>query len=150
MRVLAIDPGTDHSAWLLWSSAVEAFGYDPNERLLESLRDGEQLPDVVVIEKIESYGMAVGAEVFATVHWAGRFTEAAYPTRVHQLSRMKVKMHLCGSARAKDPNIRQALLDRFGGRAAQGTKRLPGPLYGVSGDVWAALAVAATYVDGVR
>ena len=60
--------------------------------------------------------MAVGAEVFETVHWSGRFTEALWPTPVVQLPRRAVKLHLCGSARAKDPNIRQALLDRFGAR----------------------------------
>jgi hypothetical protein len=47
-----------------------------NDVLGRALRTGG-LPDVVVIEKIESYGMAVGAEVFDTVWWAGRFAEAA-------------------------------------------------------------------------
>jgi hypothetical protein len=38
------------------------------------------------------------------------------------------------------------LLDRFGpGReVAVGTKRAPGPLYGIKGDEWSALAVALT------
>ena len=48
--------------------------------LAQALRTGG-LPDVVVIEKIESYGMAVGAEVFDTVLWAGRFAEAATGSR---------------------------------------------------------------------
>ena len=58
-------------------------------------------------------------------------------------------MHLCGHPRAKDPNIRQALLDRFGpGREkALGTKKAPGALYGIKGDEWAALAVAITWWD---
>jgi len=58
-----------------------------------------------------------------------------------------VKLHLCGSARAKDTNIRQALIDRYGGSAAIGKKAAPGPLYGVSKDVWSALAVAVTAAD---
>jgi hypothetical protein len=41
--------------------------------------------------------------------------------------------------RAKDANIRQALIDKLG---AVGTKKAPGPLYGISGHLWAALAVA--------
>jgi hypothetical protein len=55
--------------------------------------------------------------------------------------RRDVKMFLCGSNRAKDGNIRQALLDLVG---PQGTKKAPGPTYGLRGDEWAALAVAVT------
>jgi len=62
-----------------------------------------------------------------------------------RISRRAVKLHLCGSARAKDANIRQALIDRYGGSAAIGRKAAPGPLYGVSKDVWSALAIAVTY-----
>jgi len=41
--------------------------------------------------------------------------------------------------RAKDANIRQALLDLIG---PQGTKKTPGPTYGIKSHTWAALAVA--------
>lgn len=44
------------------------FGITTNDILVRALRTGG-LPDVVVIEKVESYGMAVGAEVFDTVLW---------------------------------------------------------------------------------
>ena len=145
--VLAIDPGSEQSAWLQWDGHVDAFATWPNARLLESLRAGRTAADVVVIEQIESYGMAVGREIFATVHWAGRFTEAAHPTPVVQLPRRAVKLALCHDSRAKDANIRAALLDRFGGSAAKGTKARPGPLYGIANDVWSALAIAVTYSD---
>ena len=112
--------------------------------LAKALRSGG-LPDVVVIEKIESYGMAVGAEVFDTVWWAGRFAEAASRVPVVMLPRRAVKLALCGDSRAKDANIRQALIDRFGGSAAVGRKAAPGPLYGICRDVWSALAIAVTY-----
>lgn len=156
MRILAIDPGSEQSAWLVWSGAVESFGITRNDALLQSLRLGDfgtvfTQPAAVVIEQIESYGMAVGREVFATVHWAGRFTEAARPTPVVQLPRRAVKLAICGDTRAKDANIRQALLDRFGGKdAAVGRKATPGPLYGISKDVWSALAIALTYVEQER
>lgn len=148
-RILAIDPGSEQSAWLLWDGAVRGFGIQPNDELLANLyRRSLGAIDRVVIEKIESYGMAVGAEVFATVHWAGRFTEAARPISVVQLPRRAVKLAICGDSRAKDANIRQALLDRFGGARAVGRKADPGPLYGISRDVWSALAIAVTYADG--
>lgn len=149
MNVLAIDPGPERSAWIVWAAGrVTRFGIDPNDIVLEMLRYGPDDFDVAAIEKVESYGMPVGAEVFETVHWSGRFEEALRPTPVIRLPRMAVKMALCHDSRAKDPNIRQALLDRFGGKTAVGTKRAPGPLYGIHGDLWAALAVAVTYCDG--
>jgi hypothetical protein len=143
--VLAIDPGTTTSAWLRFDGVrPNGFGITANEVLVRALRTGG-LPDVVVIEKVESFGMAVGAEVFDTVLWAGRFAEAAHRVPVVLLPRRAVKLALCGDSRAKDANIRQALIDRFGGSAAIGRKVAPGPLYGISRDVWSALAIAVTY-----
>jgi hypothetical protein len=152
---LAIDPGSEQSAWVTLAPGIEGpdnFGITPNQELLDSLNRGQaKWADVVVIEEIASYGMPVGREVFQTVRWAGRFEEAACrDTPVEYLRRLAVKTHLCHSAKAKDANIRQALLDRFGGEHAKGTKRAPGPLYGVSKDVWAALAVAVAWADGAR
>jgi hypothetical protein len=153
-RILAIDPGSEQSAWLTWDGTrVHRFGIEENDVLAATLRLAElggSIADVVVIEQIESYGMAVGREVFETVHWAGRFTEAARPTPVVQLPRRSVKLAICGDTRAKDANIRQALLDRFGGPRAKGTKADPGPLYGISKDVWSALAIALTYAESER
>lgn len=149
-RILSIDPGSDQSAWLTYEQGEPSyFAIEPNETLLGRLREwGEPLLDVVVIERIESYGMAVGREVFDTVHWSGRFTEAARPIRVVQLPRRAVKMHLCASPKAKDGNIRQALIDRFGGQARGiGTTKARGPLYGISKDVWSALAIAVTWAE---
>jgi hypothetical protein len=92
----------------------------------------------------------VGREVFETVFWTGRFFEAA--TRrgaaVSRLPRKTIKIHLCGSARAQDSNIRVALCDRFGGsERAKGTKKAPGPLFGIKSHEWAALALAVTWSD---
>jgi hypothetical protein len=97
--------------------------------------------------------MPVGLEVFETVRWSGRFEEAAVAPVVY-LSRRAVKLQLCGSMKANDAAIRQALIDRYGGtggkRAAVGRQASPGPLYGVSRDVWQALAVGVAYADGAR
>ena len=144
MRVLAIDPGTTRSAFAwLDGATVEDFGMDDNAEVLERLY-GLGVDRAVVIEKVESFGMAVGAEVFETVFWSGRFAEAAGPAPVHRVGRKAVKLALCGSPKAKDPNIRQAVIDRYGGPDAI---RKGGPLYGVSKDVWAAIAVGLTWLD---
>lgn len=159
MRILGIDPGPIRSAWVVYDSEdqriVDAAAATLNRELLELCRNGWVAPhrvdgsprlDLAVIEKVEHYGATVGADVFETVYWSGRFAEAVHPLPVERLPRRRVKLHLCGTSRAKDPNVRAALLERYGSGAV-GTKAEPGPLYGIHGDLWAALAVAVTYCD---
>lgn len=146
MRVLGIDPGTTESAYCLWDGerVIEGAIF-PNGDLLKLLRDCFWECDVIAVEKIASYGMAVGAEVFETCVWTGRFVQACpRPEDVIRIPRLDVKVHLCKSARAKDANISQALKDRFGD---VGTKKNPGRLFGVKSHIWAALAVAVTVYD---
>ncbi len=155
MKTLAIDPGPKESAFVVVDEGeVVNFSKEPNEHLLKCIKEpvrmwgssGAMIRHLAV-EMIASYGMPVGAEVFDTCVWIGRFIEAwnGPHTRVY---RKDVKLHLCGQARAKDGNIRQALIDRYGGKErAIGKKATPGPLYGISADVWAALAVGVTFTD---
>lgn len=154
--VLAIDPGPVQSAWLVMgNTAPRAFATWPNEKLLDALRAGEFTRDLdaAVAEKVESFGMPVGAEVFETVFWTGRFAEAVSQVtgdlELQRLGRLKVKLALCHDSRAKDANIRAALIDRFTTpeQPAIGLKRSPGPLFGISGDVWSALAVAVAWSE---
>jgi hypothetical protein len=148
--VLAIDPGPVRSAYVIagLDGVIHESGKPSNETLLGDFRAGfAPMGCTLVIEKVESFGMAVGAEVFETVYWSGRFAEAAHPLPVHRIGRKAVKLHLCQSMRAKDSNIRQALIDRYGGPDAIGRKANPGPLYGIAGDQWSALAVAVTFAD---
>lgn len=146
--ILSIDPGPTESAWVSYDGAKPtAWAKVPNEQLLGMLRAGTPC-DILVIEQIAAMGMAVGASVFETCVWTGRYIEAWDPMPWYRVKRHQVKMHLCGHPRAKDPNIRQALIDRYGGKdAAIGKKKTPGPLYGMAGDGWAALAVAVTWAD---
>ncbi len=144
MSLLALDPGPTQSAWVRFESGTPiVWAKQPNEDVLTMLSCYRGGRDVLVIERIASYGMAVGAEVFETVYWSGRFAQA-FGGWVERLPRMAVKMHLCHSSRAKDTNIRQALIDRYGGPTCT---RKGGALYGVKADVWAALAVGLTWLD---
>lgn len=153
MRILAIDPGTTHSAFVrLHGDRIDDSAKLENELLLGYLRTiGPEQNHRLVVEMVASYGMAVGAEVFQTVLWIGQFVEAwndRANVPAELIYRLDVKLALCKDSRAKDPNIRQALIDRFGGKdRAIGKKASPGPLYGIAGDVWSALAVAVTYAD---
>jgi len=153
--ILAIDPGTEKSAWCVFDgSKVINCAIEDNLVVLSMLIRSDLSEYIVAIEMIASYGMPVGKEVFETCVWIGRFMEATVSNGANcsLVYRKDVKLHLCNSARAKDPNVRQALIDRFeptgGGKTPQiGTAKQPGPLYGVSSHVWAALAVAVTFHD---
>jgi hypothetical protein len=145
MSILAIDPGTHESGWCVFSfGTVLACGIEPNHDVLARVYRGGA--DELAIEMIASYGMAVGKEVFETCVWIGRYQQMwKRPEDVRLVYRKDVKLHLCGSPRAKDPNVRQALLDLLG---PQGTKKAPGPLYGVKSHAWSALGVAVTASAG--
>lgn len=140
--IFAIDPGTKQSGWVLLAGGrVVDSGVHDNPDVLRWVQAG-QGADVLAIEMIASYGMAVGREVFETVRWIGRFQQAwRDPDAVRLVYRQDVKLHLCRTPKAKDANVRQALIDKYG---APGTKKAPGPTYGVSSHAWAALGVAST------
>lgn len=148
--LLAIDPGPTQSAIVAYSgTGVLAHGILPNDNVLRQLQlNTWSTASEIAIEGIACYGMPVGKETFDTCIWIGRFIEAG--DRPWSLVyRPDVKLHLCKSARAKDANVRQALIDRFGPgkQAAIGTKKSPGPLHGITSHCWSALAVAVTYWD---
>ena len=142
--ILAIDPGTAESGWvILRGKRVADAGVCSNADMLRMVsgETGNDI-DILAIEMIASYGMAVGREVFETCVWIGRMQQAwRSPMSVRLVYRRDVKLHLCGSARAKDPNIRAALIDLLG---PAGTRKQPGPTYGVKSHAWAALGVAVT------
>lgn len=150
MLVLALDPGTTETGWVLFDGErVHSSGVEANPAMLQRIKHW-QSEVTLAIEMVASYGMPVGREVFETVVWIGRFQQAWHtPDDVMLIYRRDVKLHLCGTSKAKDPNVRQALIDLFqptgGGAVRQiGTKGQPGPLYGVSSHAWPALGVAVT------
>jgi hypothetical protein len=152
MRVLAIDPGNTESAYVLMDEHYKPiqFGKTGNEAIFEIIE--ETMPDKVVIEMVASYGMAVGESVFETVFWIGRFYEASIRewSGCDRVYRKDVKMNLCGQTRAKDSNIRQALIDRFAQhdlKNGKGTKKNPDWFYGFKADIWQSYACGVTYLD---
>lgn len=149
--MLAIDPGPVQSGWVLCEGmTVKHCGVYSNGAMLSLIEDFTCDNAALAIEMIASYGMPVGAEVFETCVWIGRFKQAWHtPEAVRLVYRKDVKLHLCNSPRAKDANVRQALLDLYpatgGGKTPQiGTKAKPGPLYGMHTHAWPALGVAIT------
>lgn len=167
--LLAIDPGNVSSGFIriregkivqhgqlpnsFMLAAIDGFFWNredvmlTNELVPDHTKQAYFLPQHVAIESIQNMGMIVGAEVFETIFWVGRFVEHVshgWNREPQLVYRNDIKLHLCGDPRAKDPNIRQALLNRWG---PQGTKKAPGPTYGVAKHVWSALAVATYAID---
>lgn len=154
--ILAIDPGNTESAYAVINADTRKpiyFEKLANTDLHLGLAHHAlgTMADRAAIEMVASYGMAVGKDVFETCVWIGRFQEAmrtrtgTIPDLVY---RQPVKVHHCHSAKAKDSNVRQALVDRFTPgqpNHGKGTKAEPGWFYGFRADVWAAYALA-TYV----
>lgn len=163
MIVLAIDPGTTHSAFVVYDGRRPTdYGKLENEFLRADITHSGTTGarfynvDSIAVEMIASYGMPVGYEVFDTCVEIGRILEAwthawRYPKPATLIYRKDVKLHLCNSPRANDASIRQALIDRYGGKErAIGRKASQGPLYGISADVWSALAIAVTVTEQTK
>jgi hypothetical protein len=153
--ILAIDPGSTESAYAFIDGTncrpIDAQKVS-NETLRRLLTDDYFDADIGAIEMVASYGMAVGKEVFETCVWIGRFIEAS-ECGLADIYRRDVKLHHCGSAKAKDANITQALIDRFASgepNRGKGTKAEPGWFYGFRADIWQAYALAVLVADRVR
>lgn len=158
--IFAVDPGNKHSAYCVYfpdTHSLGDFGKVENAEMRNILKEHLQWDYYFAIEYIQSLGMIVGQSVFDTAMWVGRYVEIIKrkDVPVCLIYRKEEKIALCGTHQAKDANIRQAIIDRFpatgGGKCPQiGVKAMPGPLYGVSKDVWSALAVALTFHQKLR
>jgi hypothetical protein len=159
--ILAIDPGSTHSGWVLIDAdTCRPLDFDKTENraLLKRINTYVEMPGAlpaqrVVIEMIASYGMAVGAEVFDTCVWIGRYQEAyelGHGVVAELVKRQPIKLHHCHTSKANDSNIKQALVDRFApdqSNHGKGTKASPGWFYGFRADVWQAFALAVYAAD---
>lgn len=157
MRVFAIDPGNVYSAYCVVDAGTLRpldFGKLSNEELRQYIKDMLfREDDRAAVEMLQSYGNLIGRDVLETAVWIGRFSECLdrkliVPTDT--VFRMEEKMHICGDSKAGDPNIRRALIDRFAKhdlKNGKGTKKAPDFFYGFKADMWAAYAVALTYIE---
>ncbi len=154
--ILAIDPGNIESGYVYLNDDLSVVdkGKIDNRDLLDCIQNKDfDVNSDIAIEMVACYGMAVGASVFDTCIWIGRFMQALewhYNKEFKLIYRKDEKMNLCGSMKAKDSNIVQALIDRFAPNTSnkgKGTKKEPGWFYGFKSDIWAAYAVGVTYYD---
>ncbi len=153
MRIIAIDPGNIESAYVILDQNFNILDFGKADNNVISWKLGNERLDIFVIEMIASYGMAVGKEVFDTCVWIGRFWEVSKARIKDTIYRKEEKINICGSMKAKDSNIRQALIDRFAKhdlKNGKGTKKNPDTFYGFKSDIWAAMAVGVTYIDKLK
>jgi hypothetical protein len=153
MIVIGIDPGPEESAFVVWDGEkILRAGEMGNGLLLYEFQYRENLTPpmkdaAIAIEQIRGFGVIASDKLFDTCHWTGRFVQAWGENVCRMVPRKKVIAHLCGlGAKGNDRFVREALIARIG---EPGTKKEPGPTYGLSGHKWAALAVAVTHYDSV-
>ena len=170
MITIGIDPGNIQSALAVYDGEkLISFGTYPNDVFFSCLKEEmyslleetgiiewnkdmwmkkpEEIRNFrIYMETIQSYGMPVGQEVFDTCFFIGRLMDRFenHGMLYEMVKRTEIKLHHCNSTRAKDTNIKAALVERFGDR---GTKAAPGFFYGVRGDEWSACAIAVYGMD---
>jgi len=174
--LLAIDPGTKNCGVCVahGDGRYECKVWTPAEVLAFVRSDRMDLVSELIVEQIASYGMSVSESVFGTCRLIGRIQEAAFHSRgeafpVALVPRLEVRMELCGSPRAKDPDIRQRLISMHGGTAAMsgvecgwcdnkaakrrkcescdmtGYAKQPNFLASIRGDAWQAFGLAVAW-----
>lgn len=154
---IGVDPGNSETAIvvveILTNKILSSGKYSNKDALLklENIKfeyGGGTPKSELACEMIASYGMPVGKSVFDTCLMIGRIIQM-WSGDVRLITRNMVKNHICHSSRATDANIRQALMDRYGStkELAVGTKKNPGPMFGLGNDERAALAVAFTAIE---
>ncbi len=147
MRILGIDPGPRTSGIV----EVEIDCYKLLVRMADKAMENDEVLELarhtsclVAIEAIECLYAHVGKETVRTIRFVGNLEEAAQKSVTFSPSDVKKIVCLTGSA--KDPAVRQALIDRFG---SPGTKKEPGQTHGVTSHAWRALAVAVAAHDTI-
>jgi len=165
--LLAIDPGDEYSAFVFMDIDTYKplyFAKEKNEECMEHMinytiasfcSDSQGNVTNCAIEMLASYGMPVGKTTLFTATWVGRFHErlSDYIENIDYIYRKDEKLCICGQMKAKDSNIRQALIDRFAKfdlKNGRGTIANPDWFYGFKADVWQAYACGCTWIDAQK
>lgn len=150
--VLGIDPGPTSSGLVMYSPADEVVAWAESAASLSDVRqamDSMSRGDLVLIERVESYGIP-GNSLLDTAEVVGRLREygEGRGLRVEVMTRREVCRQLDVTGGGKDRQVREVCLALHGRErsVAVGTKRQPGPLYGVSGHAWQALGLVLAWL----
>lgn len=174
MKIMAIDPGTTESAYVILDDQYQIFSADKvgNDVILSIIADAPGL-DAVIIEDIEprysstdrsAAGAVMGQSTIETIKAFGRFGWQASlrGLMVGSIFRRDERSCLIPTKRNglpplpetapkhADGQIRASLIRRFARHdkeRGRGTKANPDTFYGFHGDMWQAMAVGVTWLD---
>lgn len=162
MIVLGIDPGPETSGVVIYDSAAKRVLWSDasasTDEVLRAFEPGgfadlcnRAWAEAVVIEQVESYGIP-GNSLLMTAEVCGRFRQRAidsFGVAPVLMPRREVKRVLGVVGGGADGQVREAMLARHGGtkQAAQGSKKAPGPLYGLSSHAWQALGLVVAWME---
>ena len=96
--ILAIDAGNEESGYCLMDAITYKpieFGKISNEQML--MKVIELNYDKLILEMVASYGMPVGASVFETCVWIGRFIQARNCSDFDYIYRKEEKINCTSS-----------------------------------------------------
>lgn len=167
MRLLAIDPGTTHSAYAMIRDdySIISAAKVSNGELLALVKGGEW--DEMAIECMEARHVVngvIGAETYDTCYWIGRYMQAAEDRGkpVHQIYRAQERSRLVPTKKNKlpkhpdyvgagaDSQIRATLIRRFAKhdmKNGKGRAACKDTFYGFAKDMWSAFGIGVVYLD---
>lgn len=177
MKIMAIDPGTTESAYVIMDDQYQIFSADKvgNDVILSIIADAPGL-DAVIIEDIEprysstdrsAAGAVMGQSTIETIKAFGRFSWQASlrGLMVGSVFRRDERSCLIPTKRNglpplpetapkhADGQIRVSLVRRFARHdkeRGRGTMANPDTFYGFHGDMWQAMAVGVTWLDQAK
>ena len=153
-EITGIDPGSKESGvvGVALDGAIVRRDMWENARLARALNSDWSYDSVLVaIEHVVPYSQ-LGHSILDTILWIGRFVQAREYGNLILITRHEVKLHFCHrTSGISDGDVNDAVVHRLFGHSdrkmAVGTKKAPGPLHGISGHLWPALAVALVALD---
>jgi len=148
--IVGIDPGPAACGLAVYRAGqvVHADKSASVDAVLDYLQGKDRTAEIshVGIERVQSYGIS-GGSLLQTSEVVGRLfqrcLDLGLPVSLHYRRDVLRFLDVTGRGN-RDSLVRHRLIELHGGtrEAAVGRKRTPGPLYGVSGHSWQALAVA--------
>ena len=110
----------------------------------------ERWYSICLIEQVMAQGQS-GNDLLRTAEVSGRLYQCASVrsgATAHFMPRREVCSALGISGKGKDAQVREVMIEQHGGSKALaiGTKKAPGPLYGVSGHAWQALGLVRAWL----